>query len=444
MKLLERLKRFIDRIRGKYDQRAYDRLEDEARISRELQQVIEKSIKAGKSIPNIAKAIQGITNKSKLSAVTTARTETTRLVNRGRNDAFHEAAKMGIEMTREWIATYDSRTRDTHASMHGQEVGLDEPFVSPSGAELMFPGDPSAPAEEVINCFIGETVIYADSPIKCSFKHHYSGELITIITAGGIKFTCTPNHPILADKGWVGAAKLNISDDLIVGNVGKNFIPGINPKKNDIPITIANIHDFFASVFSHKRIASVNVNFHGDIPDGDIEIVSFPCFLMDWVVSVFSKSINNINFKFSDLVNKLFRCNRMIDKFDLSGRSGSPGNIRKAGKSFSFAIGCLSHSIVHRFRTISNGRLSFAQNSINNCATDIIVDSELLDGFTGQIELDQIVNIERIISDCHVYNLHTENNLYLVNSIPQNGMENNGKGVIAHNCRCAVAAKLKL
>jgi hypothetical protein len=36
--------------------------------------------------------------------------------------------------------------------MDGQERGLNEPFDSPSGAQLMYPGDPDAPAEEVINC----------------------------------------------------------------------------------------------------------------------------------------------------------------------------------------------------------------------------------------------------------------------------------------------------
>ena len=41
--------------------------------------------------------------------------------------------------------------RETHAAAEKQTVGIDEPFIV-GGAELMFPGDPAGPPEEVINC----------------------------------------------------------------------------------------------------------------------------------------------------------------------------------------------------------------------------------------------------------------------------------------------------
>jgi uncharacterized protein with gpF-like domain len=57
-------------------------------------------------------------------------------------------------VVRVWDATGDSRTRETHAAMDGQEVGPNEPFASGSGAQLMHPGDGSlgAGASEIINC----------------------------------------------------------------------------------------------------------------------------------------------------------------------------------------------------------------------------------------------------------------------------------------------------
>jgi uncharacterized protein with gpF-like domain len=91
-----------------------------------------------------------------LRADTIARTETMRVLNEARQEATDQVVEeTGIEpsrVTRTWVATLDDRTRDTHAEMDGQIVGMDEPFVSPSGAELMYPGDPNAPPEEVINC----------------------------------------------------------------------------------------------------------------------------------------------------------------------------------------------------------------------------------------------------------------------------------------------------
>lgn len=91
-----------------------------------------------------------------LRAETIARTETRRALGLARQEALEQLVeRRGIPrsaVVRTWHATQDKRTRDTHFAMDGQERGMDTPFESPSGALLMYPGDPSAPAEEVINC----------------------------------------------------------------------------------------------------------------------------------------------------------------------------------------------------------------------------------------------------------------------------------------------------
>ena len=47
-----------------------------------------------------------------------------------------------------WVATKDKRTRDTHAALDGESMGIDQPFSN----GLQYPGDPNGPPEEVINC----------------------------------------------------------------------------------------------------------------------------------------------------------------------------------------------------------------------------------------------------------------------------------------------------
>ena len=90
-----------------------------------------------------------------------ARTESHRALSQGRYQAFSQLAdRYDIDesgITRTWNATKDKRTRDTHADMDGQQVSGFEPFISPSGARLRFPGDPNAPAAETINCRCVET-----------------------------------------------------------------------------------------------------------------------------------------------------------------------------------------------------------------------------------------------------------------------------------------------
>lgn len=85
-----------------------------------------------------------------------AGTESLRLVNQARHEALVQAADQAEippeNIVRVWQTIRDGRQRHTHDSMHGQTRGLNEPFVSPSGSQLLYPGDISAPAKEIVNC----------------------------------------------------------------------------------------------------------------------------------------------------------------------------------------------------------------------------------------------------------------------------------------------------
>jgi uncharacterized protein with gpF-like domain len=78
-----------------------------------------------------------------------ARTETTRLQNAGSQKLFSEWAIP----KKEWLASFDARTRDTHVAAGGQVRLMDEPFLV-GGYPMMHPGDSSggAPPREFVNC----------------------------------------------------------------------------------------------------------------------------------------------------------------------------------------------------------------------------------------------------------------------------------------------------
>ena len=57
----------------------------------------------------------------------------------------------GDQLQKEWIAASDEKTRPTHRTADGQIVDQNAAFTV-GGFSMMFPGDPSAPAKEVINC----------------------------------------------------------------------------------------------------------------------------------------------------------------------------------------------------------------------------------------------------------------------------------------------------
>jgi hypothetical protein len=87
---------------------------------------------------------------------TIAITEGTRVTSEARDEAFRQAAEQsGLDLSlvdEIWNSTRDQRTRDTHRAMNRQVRPFGVAFDSPSGAQLRFPGDPQAPAAEVIRC----------------------------------------------------------------------------------------------------------------------------------------------------------------------------------------------------------------------------------------------------------------------------------------------------
>jgi hypothetical protein len=94
-----------------------------------------------------------------------ARTESHRVMSAARYHAWQQTADQlglgGDQVQRTWNTNIDGRERDTHHEMNGQTVSGDDPYVSPSGARLQYPGDPAAPAAEVIGCRCAETYDFA-------------------------------------------------------------------------------------------------------------------------------------------------------------------------------------------------------------------------------------------------------------------------------------------
>lgn len=103
----------------------------------------------GDSIPQIAKRLKDVVGMNKVSAVRNARTMTTGVENRARDDAVNDLRKKGIELDSVWIATLDNRTRHSHRLLHGEIKNLKTGKYS-NGCR--YPADPQGKPEEVYNC----------------------------------------------------------------------------------------------------------------------------------------------------------------------------------------------------------------------------------------------------------------------------------------------------
>lgn len=121
---------------------------DEKWNRQKIQSVITQGVLQGESIDKIASRLQSVTDMNRVAATRNARTMTTSAQNGGRINAYRRAEEMGIKTLKVWLATPDSRVRDSHARLDGEERETEEEFSN----GCRYPGDPNGAPEEVWNC----------------------------------------------------------------------------------------------------------------------------------------------------------------------------------------------------------------------------------------------------------------------------------------------------
>ena len=134
---------------SKISQGLYARLgEDVAMLKKKITAQVSRGISSGMSYRQVAQQLAGQTKIGFNNAVRIARTEGHRIQAQSTMDAAYKAQEKGADMLKQWDAALDSRTRESHTIVDGEIRELDEPFSN----GLMFPGDPSGGAAEVVNC----------------------------------------------------------------------------------------------------------------------------------------------------------------------------------------------------------------------------------------------------------------------------------------------------
>lgn len=132
---------------------------DKAWNRKQIAGAVTRAVIQGESIPKLAKRIAEETGETNMKAMTRyARTAMTAAQNSGRQEMLERAKGMGIKAKKVWMATLDSRTRDSHAALDGEAVETDKKFSN----GLMYPGDPNGPPGEVYNC-------------RCTLVYEYEG-----------------------------------------------------------------------------------------------------------------------------------------------------------------------------------------------------------------------------------------------------------------------------
>jgi hypothetical protein len=118
----------------------------------QLSSAMTQSIMQGEAIEKIAeRLVSNVTGMNERTAIRNARTATTSAENGGRYNGYRRLKAAGVDLTIEWQATLDGRTRHTHRLLDGQRRNVDEPFEV-DGQKILYAGDPYAPQGLIWNC----------------------------------------------------------------------------------------------------------------------------------------------------------------------------------------------------------------------------------------------------------------------------------------------------
>lgn len=146
--------RYAAELSGTPNPKALERKLRDKRFDR----TVAKAIRDEQPIPaeTLGKMIAAYRNRAlRLRGEMIGRSEALRSLNAANYEALRQAVEGGLDpstIRRIWRSAGDLRVRHTHMALNGETVGLEQRFHSPSGALLLYPGDPTAPAAETIAC----------------------------------------------------------------------------------------------------------------------------------------------------------------------------------------------------------------------------------------------------------------------------------------------------
>lgn len=362
-------------------------------------------------------------------------------------------------------ATLDDRTSTICRSLDGQEYQIDE--------------GPRPPFH--VNCLTGDTYVTSCSRISHVYKRRYEGAMVYLRTKAGRALTITPNHPVLTRNGWKAAKLVDDSDDLV--HVSESDIR-VN---NDECLVKSGFSDLFAAAnvarnsFLVGNRPAASKYFHGDISDGEINVINVDGLVWNAARETFVDSAEKILLKGRSGIGLSLARFGAQNFFTMGHGAAARGIMRSLGEMRYLFWGGSRHSGALLFATAADfhpetqkaffyyswpnperfcntadsdargkqfndasiidffcGALGLAfdsdsgsrQSATNSVCADKMLARNILNGCSGSIHFDRVVDYRVGSFSGHVFNLENKDNWYLSN------------GIITHNCRTTTTAVL--
>lgn len=144
---------------------------------------VRSGLTQGLTVSKLRSNIKDTFNKSAYEATRIVRTESHRALVEGKVSGMAEAEDLGVKIKKMWVASMDSRTRDTHSELDGEKVNLDEDFewIAADGSKVSAsgPGLSGNPGED-INCRC--SVIEVIEGFEPEFRSNAKGDTIPYVS----------------------------------------------------------------------------------------------------------------------------------------------------------------------------------------------------------------------------------------------------------------------
>ena len=428
-----------------------------------VQNAVTQAMVNGTLNKDLVQQIKDIGKTTEKRAIFIARDQSSKL-----NAALTQARHEDVGITKyTWSTSGDERVRESHAEKDGQVFEYANP-----------PADTGHPGHDY-NCFTGKSKIHGLPFPEKLYRRWYRGEFTELITDNGVRLLATSNHPVLTSSGIKPIGSVN---------VGEYLACEVNQCFSTVDLDCYNYVPTFKQVFDSLLLNGVTCSvstsergyFHGDVSDGEINVISINSFLIDVINSLLIEKLPKLGFTNSDMVfcKALFSTESHLDFLNGSSGSSFSSGMSRFKLICSLLIShltplelfCLglcsdvcvigheisSDDISGNIEMFSNKVLAFSaivhgdnfirwqqdritslvstdlgyrySDSFESLSKSLLAtfesSADLGDAKSIGIELNRIIDKRITKSSCHVYNLQTISGYYNINS------------AFVSNCRC--------
>ena len=252
------------------------------------------------------------------------------------------------------------------------------------------------------NCLVAGTQVVAP-PLLGAYARRYEGEVVVLRTANEQRLAGTPHHPILTDHGWVPLGELVQGNRVVYSPDPQRIATLIYPDHQEVPTPIEQVAG--ALLEAHGGTAgTVPVapeDFHGDGVGGNVHVVATH---RQAQPGGHGQELLELAVQVRDVVLPGLVGARPGVEVGVGADHAPDGGVGSVGTWLTELVAMLLELGVQRGRAVAT------------------LAGELAEALPGLVGLVEVIEVQRDLASCHVYNLETWGGWYLANSI------------VTHNC----------